>query len=1015
MSDKNWRTKYANKFVSPIKALLNIKNGQTIFVGSGAGEPSLLTWTLEGMAPRFCDIEVIHLTAAQEKSRLMRPEFKNSYRYNTFYIGRGVSAAVAEGNADYTPMNISELPAAMARGIVLIDVALVQISPPNSSGMASLGASVDATKAAIKHAKLVIAQVNEHVPVTSIDSMIAIEDINFLVEGNAPLIEMPSPEVDPVSLTIGRHIADLITDGMCLHFDREPISAATMRYLDTKKDLGIHTDILTDDIWRLVKSGAVTNKKKNFHRGKVVATMVLGSHELYEAINKNPQVEILPIEIVNFPATISRNNNMVCVHSIQEIELTGLARADSEDISQIRSLPSSMDFIEGTSHSRGGFSIVALPSTTPDGLKSRIVPLSTGRAVAFSRAKISYVVTEYGVVNLYGLSIRERAIALISIAHPKFRQQLLEEAKRYNYVGPEQTIAPEFGCTYPHHYNFSHTFEDGTYVFFRPLQPVDARRLQRFFYSFSEEDSRLRYHGTIKALTNELAQKIAAVDYSTDMAIIGLAGPRASPKIVAEGRYTYNPVNNMGDFDIVVHKDFRSRGIGTFLANYLNKIAYSRGLSGLYADVIMSNLATMTLMSKAWPTAEKRFDSGVCTFTVKFPPEEVGRSKDSIIIYSGRFAHYSYGKDHPFNPGRARDALQLIRQEGYLDEPWIRLEEVKMITKEKLIESHNPAFIAALETANSGKWKEEFLQFHLGGDECPVFRGLFDYVLLYASATITGVDLILNENTNIVFNPLGGFHHASRSHAEGFCYINDAISAIDILLASGNRVAYIDIDAHHGNGVQNAYYRDDRVLVVSLHESGKTLFPWTGFETEIGEDIGTGFNINIPLLKGTDDEAYESVFNRIVVPAVKTFAPSVVVAVIGTDAHKSDPLSNLKLTNNGMANVMRRIRDFSKHLLLLGGGGYNLQATIRAWCRMWAAANRIDSLPDYLSVVGGVFLGGKGVHGADIVDMNYVTSGTKKDAIMKELDRIAMFHETHTIPIIKRRMAEGRRPINAKH
>lgn len=1007
VAKKTWQKKYDAKVVSAIEALVNIKNGQTVFVGSGAGEPLLLTWALEGMAARFCDIEVIHLTAAQEKSRLMRPECRYSYRYNTFYIGRGVSAAVAEGNADYTPMNIRELPAAMASGIVPIDAAIIQVSPPNSSGKVSLGVSVDATRAAVENAKLVIAQVNENMPVTRGSSMISVEDIDFLVEGKAPLINVPSSELDAVSLTIGRYIADLITDGMCLHFDRDPICVATMRYLDTKKDLGIHTDILTDDILRLIKLGAVTNKKKRINTGKTVATMVMGSDELYEWVNENSEVEMLPIDVVNDPIVIARNDDMVSVHAIQEIELTGLARADSEDISQIRSLPTSMDFIEGASRSKNGFVIMALPSTTPDGTKSRIVPLSTGRAVAFNRARIFYVMTEYGVVNLYGLSIRERAIALISIAHPRFRQELLDEAKRYNYVGQEQTIPPESGSVCPHHYSFSHTFEDGTEVLFRPLQPVDARRLQRSFYSYSPEDIRLRYHGMIKTLSNDAAQKLAAVDYGHDMAIVGLVGPRASPRIVAEGHYTFNPASNMGDFDIVVHKDFRGRGIGTALANYLKKIAYSRGLAGLYADVIMSNTATMTLMNKAWPTAEKKFDSGICTFTIRFPEEEIGRPKDSIIIYSGRFAHYTYGSEHPFLPSRARTALQLIKKEGYLNEPWIRIEEVRMVTKERLVESHDPKFIDALEEANSGKWKDEFLKFHLGGDDCPIFPGVFDYVLLYTSATVTGANLIMDENANVAFNLLGGFHHADRSHAEGFCYVNDIVVAIDAFLARGYRVAYIDIDAHHGNGVQDAYYRDDRVLVVSLHESGKTLFPGTGFETEIGEDSGRGFNVNIPLPTETDDEAYEAIFDRVVTPAVKAFAPTVVVAVVGADAHKSDPLAHLNLTNNGMSNVARRIRDYSKHLLMLGGGGYNSEATARAWCRMWATANRIDSLPDYLTVVGGVFLGGRGVSGADIIDMNWRISGDKKDAIMQELDRIATFHEKNTIRIMKKRMKSG--------
>lgn len=1000
---KRWQERFAVKLVSARKALSSIRSGQTVFVGSGAGEPVLLTDTLAEMAPGFSDIEIIHMAAVQEESKLARPELKNSFRYNTFYIGRGSATAVAEGTADYTPMNIRELPGAMKSGIVSVDTALIAVSPPNPSGLCSLGVSVDATKAAAYNAKVVIAQVNPRMPITMGNSMVRVEDIDFLVEGDAPLIEVGPPELDPVSLTIGRHISGLISDGMTLHFDREAISIATMRYLDTKKDLGIHTDILTDDILRLVKSGAVTNKMKQVMKGKTVATMVMGSRELYEAVNGNPFIDILPIDIVNDAFVIAKNDNMVSVHSIDEIELTGLARTDADEPASSKGLPTGMDFINGAGRSKNGFVIMGLPSTTPDGERSRIVALSTGRGVSFSRAKAYYVATEYGAVNLYGLSIRERAIALISIAHPKFRKKLLEEAKQNKYVGGDAALPPESGSVYPHHYEFSHTFEDGTEILFRPMRSVDARRLQRMFYLLSPEDSRLRYHGTISVMTMKTAGELSAVDYSRDMAIAGFAGPRENPRMIAEGRYTYNPANNMGEFDIVVDKKFKGRGIGIFLANYLNKIAYSRGLSGVYADVIMVNAATMALLNRAWPTAVKTFDSGVCTFTVRFPEEDVKRPKDSIIVYSGRFAEYSYGEGHPFNPARAKSALKLISSAGYLDEPWIRLEEVKMIGKEKLIESHDPGFIEALEEANSGKWMEKFLKYRLGGDECPIFPGLFDYTLLYTSATVTGVNLIMDENANIAFNPLGGFHHAGRSHAEGFCYVNDAIVAIDAFLARGFRVAYVDIDAHHGNGVQDAYYKDDRVLKVSLHESGKTLFPWSGFETEIGEDIGLGFNVNIPLPKETDDEAYKFVFDRVVVPAVKNFRPSVVVAVIGTDTHKADPLSNLSLTNNGMAETMRQIRDFSPGLLLLGGGGYEMQSVTRGWTRMWAVANRIDSLPDYLLVVGGTFLGSQGLRGAEVADLNYRISGRQKEDIMKELERIALFHEKNTLPLVGRR------------
>lgn len=992
MTPNSWQSACAGKLVNAREALSHVRSGDTVFVGSGAGEPILLTETLAAMAPGFWNIEIIHLASARESLVFAAPEMADHFRYNTVYVGRVGSTM------DYTPMRLSELPAAMAGGVIPIDVALIQVAPPDAMGLCSLGVSVDATKAAVENAALVIAQVNEEMPVTVGETLVPVDAIDYFVEGTSAPLEMPPPQLDPVSLTIGRHVAGLIENGMTLHFDCGPISAATMRYLDTKKDLGIHTDILTDDILRLIRSRAVTNRRKAIHRGRSVATMVMGSRALYEWVDGNPYIELLPIDEVSDPYVICRNDSMVAVLSIQEIDLTGLPLADTEHTLRISNLPSSMDFLNGARRSQGGFSILALPSTTQDGGRSRIVAQASRSGVAFSRARVDYVVTEYGVVNLYGLSIRERAIALISVAHPKFRASLLEDAMRYAYISATETIPPETGCVYPYQHEVTHTFEDGTEVFFRPVKPSDAHRLQRFFYSLPPESIRLRYHGTIKFMSNAMAQRLATVDYDRDMAIVGLVGPRTNPRIIAEGRYMRNPANNMGEFDVLIHTDYRRHGIGVFLANYLNHIAYSRGLSGVYAEVIQDNAATMALLNRAWPTAHRTYDAGNYVVTVRFPEEEVRRPKDSIIVHSGRSGDYSYGEDHPFNPGRARTTLELIRQHGYMDEPWMRVEEPRLVSRERLFESHDPAFVEALEAANTGRYEEGFDAFGLGTEDCPVFPGLWDYVLLYTSATIAGVDLITNENANLVFNLIGGFHHAGRSHAEGFCYINDVITAIDLFLARGYRVAYVDIDAHHGNGVQDAYYRDDRVLVVSLHESGKTLYPGSGFETEIGEDAGKGFTINVPLPKGTDDEAYERIFDRVVTPAVKAFAPSVVVSVIGADTHKADPLSHLCLTNNGMVAVMERIRDFSRHVLLLGGGGYDLQATSRAWCRMWAAANRIDSLPDFLLGMGGAFFEGAGIQGADVIDMNYRVCGAEKTAILEELDRIATFHDRHTFP-----------------
>lgn len=1002
MSKNDWQEQYKDKILTAEDAVAKIKSGQTILVGSGAAEPVTLTDTIASMSEHFWDIKVFHLLA-QREPQLADSKHSLRYHYSTFYFGRGIEGAMSEGAVDYTPLELSDLPDAIMRDFIKLDVVLIMIAPPGKGGNCCLGSSIDILKASVKNAGLVIAQVNQNMPLTWGDTFISIDDIDYLVEGHEPLIEVPSAELNPVSLTIGRYIANLITDGMTLHFDTGPISSSVMRYLDYRKSLGIHTLVLTTEIMRLIESGVIDNSNKNRDSGKSVATMAMGTKTLYEFIDKNPSINLMPIDYVSNPFLLSQIKNMVSVLSVQEIDLTGMARIDIRGISNFQSLPTGMDFFNGTNRMNGGFTILGLYSTTRNGKRSRILSKLYGHGVFFNRTKVDFVVTEYGSVYLYGLSIRERAVALISIAHPKFRKKLLENAKKLSYVSENQIISPEGGNIYPHNLEISKTLKNGLKIFFRPVKPYDTRRRQQMFYSLSPKTIRDRYHATIKTLSYDEAQNLTNIDYKKEMAIVALIGPKGSRKMVAEARYIYNPNNNMGEFDVIVSEEYQNMGIATFLTNYLTKIAYSRNLTGLYAEVLPYNEPSIALFEKAWPTGIKSFDSGLCRFTVTFPEAKVKHPKNSILIYSGRFSDFSFGKEHPVNLNRLKETFVKMRSEGFLTEPWIRVEEPQKISKEQLTQSHDHGYIDALEQANDGQWKDYFVNYHLGGDDCPVFKGIFDYTLLYCAATITGVNLIIQEDANVVFNLMGGFHHASRNFAEGFCYVNDAIVAIDMLLANGYRVAYIDIDAHHGNGVQDAFYQDDRVLFISLHESGKTLYPWSGFENEIGEELGKGFTINIPLPQDTDDEAYEWIFKRVVTPAVNCFSPTIVVAVIGTDTHKSDALSMLSLTNNGMVAVMEQIRDYSNNLLLLGGGGYDMHSATNAWCRLWAAANRIDSTPDYLSVLGGNFLGSQELSQVDIIDMNYRISGEKKEAIMKNLTGIAEFHEKNTIPLIKER------------
>ena len=372
----------------------------------------------------------------------------------------------------------------------------------------------------------------------------------------------------------------------------------------------------------------------------------------------------------------------------------------------------------------------------------------------------------------------------------------------------------------------------------------------------------------------------------------------------------------------------------------------------------------------------------------------------TAFIYSPRFADYEYGQEHPLQPERGRETVELCQKLGLLDKPWINVFEPIPIARQKVALFHDWDYLAALEEANDGVFKEKMIEFGLGTVDCPVFPGVYDYSLLVTGGTMLAAKLVEEGRYDLAFNMAGGFHHAQRRNAEGFCYINDIVIAIRDLLRRGHRIAYVDIDAHHGDGVQGAFYEDDRVLTISLHESGKTLFPWSGFETEIGLGDGRGYNINIPLPPQTDDEAFLLAFDEIVPVAVTAFGPDIVFAILGADALFSDPLSHLRLTNNGYAEAVKTIEAISPKCVALGGGGYHMRSVTRAWALAWAVMNGIEPQDDYVGAIGGMMLGTEYVEGGGLRDRHVYTTGPTKEEIKKEIQRVTDYIKETIFPLI---------------
>ncbi len=427
----NWKAHYERNRKSATEAVAAIESGQKVFVGSNGAEPQTLVDAMTDRKQPLSDIEIIHILTLG-MAPYSEARFEKNFRHNAFFIGANVRDAVNACRADYTPIFLSELPALFSNGQIPLDYALVMVSPPDAHGYCSLGISVDVVKAATSNAKHVIAEVNRQMPRTLGDSFLHVSQIDSFVESDVPLLEAPLPPLSPSVIKIGEHVAGLIEDGSTLQVGIGSIPNAVLASLKGRRDLGIHTEMFSDGILDLVEAGVINGRCKTIYPGKIVTSFCIGSRRLYDFVDNNPSIEFHPTEVVNDPFLISQNHKMVAINGAIEVDLTGQVCADSIGERFYSGIGGQVDFIRGAARSKGGKPIIALPSTTKlpgRGIVSRIVPtLQPGAGVVTSRGDIHYVATEWGVAYLHGKSIRERALALIEIAHPDFREGLLESA-----------------------------------------------------------------------------------------------------------------------------------------------------------------------------------------------------------------------------------------------------------------------------------------------------------------------------------------------------------------------------------------------------------------------------------------------------------------------------------------------------------------------------------------------------------------------------------------------------------
>ena len=614
-----WADNYVEKKRSGEKAINLIKPGQRVFIGSSCGEPQHLLKELAAVSQKFTDIEIVRLLGLETTPlTLIADKTKDqSFNVRSFYLGSAKPESLAKNKRFITPMNLSEVPRLFKTRRLPINVALIQVSPPDDFGWMSLGISVDITLAAAMSANLIIAQVNSRMPRVLGRSFIHVNDVDVIVEHEEELLTVSElPELESANL-IGRLIARLIDDGSTIQISPGTTPQSILLALSDKNDLGVHTQFLTNDIMRLVSMGVITNRIKGFNNGKLVASSAIGTSDLYEYLDDNPSIEFYPSDYVNDPGIISRHNKMVSMNIAMAMDLTGQVAADALSYNYFSGVTGMLDFIRGTSQSDGGKSILMLTSTTVDGKKSRIVPMLSDTAIVVPRGDVKYVATEYGAVNLFGKSLQERAMAMISIAHPDFRDELLFEAKKMELLGAERTLSESAYGIYP--IKLEETREiSGDLITIRPAKPVDERRIQEHFYNQDKDDIYSRFFQVRTRFVRDDLERMFQIDYIKNLTLLAVVGEFGFGKVVAVGEYLLDPAKNIAEIAFSVSRDWQGKGLGKILMRKLCEAAQKNGISGLVAYTMPRNQGMIKLFKSLPYNVSTVYDGEVVELTCMF-------------------------------------------------------------------------------------------------------------------------------------------------------------------------------------------------------------------------------------------------------------------------------------------------------------------------------------------------------------------------------------------------------------
>ena len=614
-----WADAYLSKRRSAADAMRVIRPGQRLFIGSACGQPQELMRALAVAAPRLSGLEIVRLMSTEATPLSMLADASEDVTLNvrTIYLGSANAEVIARHKRFITPMNISDVPDLFTSKKLPIQVALIQVSPPDDFGWMSLGVSVDVTLAAALAADLVIAQVNPQMPRVLGQSFIHVNQVHVVVEHPEPLLSVQPPPASETATRIGQLIARLIEDGSTLQIGLDAASQATIQALADKNDLGVHSQFLTDDIMHLYATGVINNRRKGFNEGKLVASAAIGSHNLYEFIDNNPAVDFRPSDYVNDPFIISRHHRMVSLNVARTMDLTGQVEAEASPRTFFAGVSGISDFVRGARRSPGGKSIIMLFSTSDDGRSSNIVPQLTDTNVAVPRADVQYVITEYGAFNMAGKSLQERAVGMISVAHPAFREELFAQAKGMGLIGSERTLGEAVHGVYPVKLEEVITV-DGEEVTIRPAKPVDDRRIQEHYYGLDKEDVFSRFRHEKTCFSRSDIDVRSCVDYIKVLTILAIVGEFGFGRVVAIGECMLIEKINMAEVAFSVNKRYQNKGIARRILRKLAEAAREQGFFGLMAYTSPNNQAMIRMFKSLPYKVKSAFDGEGVTLTCRF-------------------------------------------------------------------------------------------------------------------------------------------------------------------------------------------------------------------------------------------------------------------------------------------------------------------------------------------------------------------------------------------------------------